>query len=249
MNIYYRLCIFLFCVGLKEKGLGCGHRGWGPQAGPPLQDPRKGSWRLQAAPPPVLPSLPEGLGAERSHLLAQSGARVSAELELPAQGLFPPPSRNCPGARGEGDLTEAAGCGGAPVDEAATVLGTAGRVSGRRPSSWSCARASAQDELLRGRGSLPPVAAVQKERPSASGPGELRSLLSLLPLAWLAGPGGRGEWVGLSVLRGNGEREAQGLVGASAPLPLTAGKKAENANPGSQAPCSAESLCAPSSLR
>ena len=248
MNIYYRLCIFLFCVGFEEKGLGCGHSGQGPQAEPPLQDPRKGSWRLQAAPPPAPPSLPEGLGAEWSHLLAQNGARVSAELELPARGLFPPPSLKCPGARGEGGLTEAAGSGGAPAAKATTVLGTAGRVSGRRPSSWSSARASAQDQLLRGRRSLPPAAAVQKERPPASGPGELQSLLSPLPSAWLAGPGGRGEWVGLSVLRGNGAREAQGPVGASAPLLLTAGKAAENASPGSQAPCSAESLCAPSSL-
>ncbi|KAM9040316.1 uncharacterized protein AAG666_008736 [Megaptera novaeangliae] len=49
------------------------------------------------------------------------------KLELPARGLFPPPSRNCPGARGEGDLTEAAGSGGAPAAEAVTVVGTAGR--------------------------------------------------------------------------------------------------------------------------
>ena len=154
-------------AGFQEKGLGCGHSGRGPQAGPPLQDPRKGSWRLQAAPPPAPPSLPEGLGAEWSHLLAQNGARVSAELELPARGLFPPPSLKCPGARGEGGLTEAAGSGGAPAAKATTVLGTAGRVSGRRPSSWSGARASVQDQLLRGRGSLPPAAAVQKERPPA----------------------------------------------------------------------------------
>ncbi|TEA24649.1 hypothetical protein DBR06_SOUSAS6310013, partial [Sousa chinensis] len=53
----------------------------------------------------------------------ENGARVSAELELPAQGLFPPPSRNCPGAQGEGGLTEDAGSGGAPAAEAATVLG------------------------------------------------------------------------------------------------------------------------------
>ncbi|TKC33502.1 hypothetical protein EI555_006446, partial [Monodon monoceros] len=58
---------------------------------------------------------------------AQNGARVSAELELAARGLFPPPSRNCPGGRGEGGLTEAAGSGGAPAAEAATVVGTAGR--------------------------------------------------------------------------------------------------------------------------
>ncbi|TEA23284.1 hypothetical protein DBR06_SOUSAS5510112, partial [Sousa chinensis] len=53
--------------------------------------------------------------------------RVSAKLELPARGLFPPPSRNCPGARGEGDLTEAAGSGGAPAAEAVTVERTAGQ--------------------------------------------------------------------------------------------------------------------------
>ncbi|TEA31983.1 hypothetical protein DBR06_SOUSAS15210020, partial [Sousa chinensis] len=50
-----------------------------------------------------------------------------AELEHPAQGLFPPPSRNCPGARGEGGLTEAANSGGAPAAEAVTVVGTLGR--------------------------------------------------------------------------------------------------------------------------
>ena len=43
-------------------------------------------------------------------------------------GLFPPPSQNCPGARGEGNLTEAAGSGGAPAAEAVTVAGTAGRL-------------------------------------------------------------------------------------------------------------------------
>ncbi|TEA30234.1 hypothetical protein DBR06_SOUSAS12710009, partial [Sousa chinensis] len=59
---------------------------------------------------------------------AQNGARVSAELELPALGLFLPLSRNCPGARGEGGLIEAAGSGGALAAEAATVVGTAGRV-------------------------------------------------------------------------------------------------------------------------
>ncbi|TEA31546.1 hypothetical protein DBR06_SOUSAS9110073, partial [Sousa chinensis] len=47
---------------------------------------------------------------------------------LPAQGLFPPPSRNCPGAQGEGSLTEAASSGGALAAEAATVVGTAGRL-------------------------------------------------------------------------------------------------------------------------
>ncbi|TEA35138.1 hypothetical protein DBR06_SOUSAS49310002, partial [Sousa chinensis] len=59
---------------------------------------------------------------------AQNGARVSADLELPAaRGLFPSPSRNCPGARGEGGLTEAARSGGAPAAEAATVVCTTGR--------------------------------------------------------------------------------------------------------------------------
>ena len=175
-------------------------------------------------------------------------ARVSSELELLAQGLFPPLSRNCPGARGEGDLTEAAGSGGAPAPEAMTVVGTAGRVSGRPHSAWSGARAAAQDQLLRGRGSLPPAAAVQKERPSASGPGELRSLLSPLPSAWLAGPGVHGEGLGLSVLRGNVAREAQGPAAASAPLLPTAGKAAEISSRDAQAPYSAESLCDPSSL-
>ncbi|TEA28754.1 hypothetical protein DBR06_SOUSAS24510006, partial [Sousa chinensis] len=56
---------------------------------------------------------------------AQNGARASAELELLAWGLFVPPSLNCPGAREEGGLTEAAGSVGAPPAEAATVLGTA----------------------------------------------------------------------------------------------------------------------------
>ncbi|TEA30131.1 hypothetical protein DBR06_SOUSAS53610002, partial [Sousa chinensis] len=50
------------------------------------------------------------------------------ELELPARGLFTPPSGNCPGARAEGGLTEAAGFGGAPAPEATTVAGTAGRI-------------------------------------------------------------------------------------------------------------------------
>ncbi|TEA30172.1 hypothetical protein DBR06_SOUSAS4810043, partial [Sousa chinensis] len=45
-----------------------------------------------------------------------------------AQGLFPPPSGNCPGARGEGGLTEAASSGGVPPAKAATVLGTAGQL-------------------------------------------------------------------------------------------------------------------------
>ncbi|TEA36792.1 hypothetical protein DBR06_SOUSAS310216, partial [Sousa chinensis] len=58
----------------------------------------------------------------------ENGARVSTELERLARGLFPPPSRNCPGARGEGSLTEAAGSGGAPAAKAATVAGTAGRL-------------------------------------------------------------------------------------------------------------------------
>ncbi|TEA37297.1 hypothetical protein DBR06_SOUSAS6710031, partial [Sousa chinensis] len=52
----------------------------------------------------------------------------SAEMELPARGLFPPPSWNCPGAREEGGLTEAAGSGGAPVAKATTVMWTAGRL-------------------------------------------------------------------------------------------------------------------------
>ncbi|TEA40349.1 hypothetical protein DBR06_SOUSAS26010005, partial [Sousa chinensis] len=52
----------------------------------------------------------------------------SAELERPARGLFPPSSRNCPRAQGEGGLTEAAGSGGALAAEAATVMGTAGRI-------------------------------------------------------------------------------------------------------------------------
>ncbi|TEA33789.1 hypothetical protein DBR06_SOUSAS10110003, partial [Sousa chinensis] len=46
----------------------------------------------------------------------------------PPSGLFPPPSLNYPGARGEGGHTEAAGSGGAPAAEAATVLGTAGQL-------------------------------------------------------------------------------------------------------------------------
>ncbi|TEA33457.1 hypothetical protein DBR06_SOUSAS8010364, partial [Sousa chinensis] len=58
---------------------------------------------------------------------AQNAARISTELELLARGLFPPPSLNCPGARGEGGLTEVAGSGGPPAAEAATVLGTAGQ--------------------------------------------------------------------------------------------------------------------------
>eukprot|EP00069_Balaena_mysticetus_P006124 bmy_18404T0 len=65
---------------------------------------------------------------EWPHLLAQNGTRVSAQLELPARGLFPPSSLKCPGARGEIGLTEAASSGGAPAAEAATVLGTAGRL-------------------------------------------------------------------------------------------------------------------------
>ncbi|TEA35702.1 hypothetical protein DBR06_SOUSAS1110051, partial [Sousa chinensis] len=59
---------------------------------------------------------------------AKNGARVSAQLELPARGLFPLQSRNCPRARGEGGLTEAAGSGGAPAAKAATVLGTTGQL-------------------------------------------------------------------------------------------------------------------------
>ncbi|TEA25005.1 hypothetical protein DBR06_SOUSAS6510038, partial [Sousa chinensis] len=56
-----------------------------------------------------------------------NGAHVSAELELPARGLFPPPSWNCPGTRGEGGFTEAAGSGGAPAAKAATVMRPVGR--------------------------------------------------------------------------------------------------------------------------
>ncbi|TEA36543.1 hypothetical protein DBR06_SOUSAS15910014, partial [Sousa chinensis] len=59
---------------------------------------------------------------------AQKGARVSTELELLAQGLFPPPSLNYPRARGEGSLTEAASFGGAPAAKAVTVLRTTGRI-------------------------------------------------------------------------------------------------------------------------
>ncbi|TEA30555.1 hypothetical protein DBR06_SOUSAS29810029, partial [Sousa chinensis] len=55
-----------------------------------------------------------------------NGAHISAELEHPAWGIFSPPSRNCPGAQGEGGLTEAAGSGGSPAAKAATVVGTAG---------------------------------------------------------------------------------------------------------------------------
>ena len=69
---------------------------------------------------------------------AQNGARVSAELELLARGLFPLPSLNCPGARGEGGLTEAAGSGGAPAAEAATVLGTADRITHPGLSQLPC---------------------------------------------------------------------------------------------------------------
>ncbi|TEA26008.1 hypothetical protein DBR06_SOUSAS3210062, partial [Sousa chinensis] len=57
----------------------------------------------------------------------ENGVRISTELEPPARGLFPPPSRNCPGALGEGGLTEAAGSGGAMVAEAVTVVRMAGR--------------------------------------------------------------------------------------------------------------------------
>ncbi|TEA35611.1 hypothetical protein DBR06_SOUSAS21710040, partial [Sousa chinensis] len=49
---------------------------------------------------------------------------MNSELELPARGLFPPPSRNCPGGRGEGGLTEATSSGGAPAAEATTDGGT-----------------------------------------------------------------------------------------------------------------------------
>ncbi|TEA39743.1 hypothetical protein DBR06_SOUSAS31510012, partial [Sousa chinensis] len=50
----------------------------------------------------------------------------SKSLQIPARGLFPPPSRNCPGARGKGSLTEDAGSGVAPAAEATTVGGTVG---------------------------------------------------------------------------------------------------------------------------
>ncbi|TEA34763.1 hypothetical protein DBR06_SOUSAS46610001, partial [Sousa chinensis] len=60
--------------------------------------------------------------------MSENGARVSTELKRLARGLFPPPSLNCPGAREEGGLTEAAGSGGAPAAKAMTVLGTAGHI-------------------------------------------------------------------------------------------------------------------------
>ncbi|TEA39132.1 hypothetical protein DBR06_SOUSAS13510043, partial [Sousa chinensis] len=59
---------------------------------------------------------------------SENGARISAELEFPDRGLFPLPSQNCPGARGEGGLTEAASSEGAPEAEATTVLKTTGRI-------------------------------------------------------------------------------------------------------------------------
>ncbi|TEA28558.1 hypothetical protein DBR06_SOUSAS2010198, partial [Sousa chinensis] len=58
---------------------------------------------------------------------AQNRACVSTELELLARGLFPLPSLNFPGARGEGGLTEAAGSGGASPAKTMTILGTAGQ--------------------------------------------------------------------------------------------------------------------------
>ncbi|TEA34226.1 hypothetical protein DBR06_SOUSAS2710105, partial [Sousa chinensis] len=57
-----------------------------------------------------------------------NGACVSAEVELLAWSLFPLPSLNCPRAREEDSLTEAAGSGRAPAAEATTVLGTMGRL-------------------------------------------------------------------------------------------------------------------------
>ncbi|TEA29433.1 hypothetical protein DBR06_SOUSAS8610123, partial [Sousa chinensis] len=44
------------------------------------------------------------------------------------RGLFPPAITELPQSPRGGGLTEAAGSGGAPVAEAATVGGTAGRV-------------------------------------------------------------------------------------------------------------------------
>ncbi|KAJ8779933.1 hypothetical protein J1605_012102 [Eschrichtius robustus] len=64
---------------------------------------------------------------DNTNLTCRNG-HLQSELELPARGLFPLPSLKCPGARGEGSLTEAAGSGGAPAAEAATVLGTVGRL-------------------------------------------------------------------------------------------------------------------------
>ena len=170
MNIYYRLCIFLtFSCRIPGKRPGL----WPQWAWPPGRAAPPGPPTGPCAPGGSLPRRPapsrKASGQSGPTHCALNRARVSSELELPARGLFPPPSRNCPGARGEGDLTEAAVSGGAPAAEAMTVAGTAGRVSGRRPSAWSGARAAAQDQLLRGRGSLPPAAAVQKERPPASG--------------------------------------------------------------------------------
>ncbi|TEA39963.1 hypothetical protein DBR06_SOUSAS2910002, partial [Sousa chinensis] len=57
----------------------------------------------------------------------QNAACISSELELLAQGLFPPPSLNCPRAQGEGGLTKASSSGGSPA-KAATVLGTMGQI-------------------------------------------------------------------------------------------------------------------------
>ena len=67
-----------------------------------------------------------------------NGAQVSTELELLAWGLVPPLSLNCPGAQGEGGLTEAAGSGGAPAAKAMTVLGTAGRITHPGVSQLPC---------------------------------------------------------------------------------------------------------------
>ncbi len=153
MNIYYRLCIFLtFSCRIPGK-----RPGLRPQwAWPPGRAAPPGPPTGPCAPGGSLPRRPapsrKASGQSGPTHCALNRARVSSELELPARaGLFPPPSRNCPGARGEGHLTEAAGSGGAPAAEAVTVAGTAGRVSGRRPSAWSGARAAAQDQLLRGR--------------------------------------------------------------------------------------------------
>ena len=52
------------------------------------------------------------------------------ELELLARGLFPLPLLNCPRAREEGGLTEAAVSGGSPTAEAVTILETVGRSCG-----------------------------------------------------------------------------------------------------------------------
>ena len=69
---------------------------------------------------------------------SRNGTCISAELELLAQGLILPPSLNCPGARGEGGLTEAASSGGAPAAEATTVLGTTGWITHPGVSQLPC---------------------------------------------------------------------------------------------------------------